>query len=89
MKVASVFESDPVVRLETSEYGKMIKEMQFNLDTTKGEMYELLSKNKKKAIPTSRKCLHNIRMIAFRFRKMLMAHQKSMPIRKLTKKAKK
>jgi hypothetical protein len=82
----ALIENDPIAMMQRSEYGKMIEAMQQNLNVIKGEIYSLISANKKKSISIARQCLHNIRMVAFTMRKQLMEHKKSMPIRKLKRK---
>jgi hypothetical protein len=85
----ALIESDPIAMMQRSEYGKMLDDIQHNLNVIKGEVYSLIATEKKKAVSISRKCLSNIRTIAFNLRKLLQAHKKAMPIRKLKQKEKK
>lgn len=87
MKSNNLFES-PIAVLERSKLGKMLEEIQHNLNIAKGELYSLISHNIKKSATTSRKCLDNIRAIAFMLKKEILSHKKSMPIRKIRRKAK-
>lgn len=86
MKTNTTFEA-PMTIMERSEFGKMLEEIQVNLNVAKGEVYSLIANNKKKSVITARKCLDNIRKIGFNLRKKLHEYKKAMPIRKLRRKA--